>query len=676
MYRIIFLFLLFSLSGIAQEFPPINTYTSKDYKAENQNWAISQAENKNIYVANNKGLLEFNGAGWQLYSTPNETIMRSVRVLDDRVYTGFYMGFGFWVKNDFGELEFTSIVKKQQIQMLEDEQIWDILEIDGWVLFKSLERIYLYNLETKEVKIIESDFRINKLSKVNGIIYFQEANKGVFKIENGVPKLISDHQILKNNIIVEIFRKDHKLLFLTQKLGFFYLEGNQLIKWKTPSEAILKDVTIYSAKLLKNNDFALGTISDGFIYLSSKGKINYQISQSSGLNNNTILSVFEDVENNIWLGLDNGINSINNSSPFRIYNKKSDFIGTVYSSIVYQDNLYLGTNQGLFYRDVNSVGAFKLIENTQGQVWSLSVINNQLFCGHTSGTFLVDKNKSTLIFDKQGTWKVIKIDDNTIIQGCYDGLYVLEKKNNFWSLRNKVAGFNNSGKYLVAYDALHFFVNHEYKGVYKLTLDDDYRKVLKLDIEKSLEKGLHSCLISFQDKILYSSKKGVFVYDEVKDVFTRDAVYSQLISENNYISGELTSNKSNNILWSFSKENIKYLTSGKLSNKPIVKSIPISSSMPKAAFGYENIIHLENEKYLIGNSNGYIAVNLNKLKESNNFKIQINKINNFVIDKPKVKINMSSDKDFLSEENNLEFFYSVPNYQEITSVKYQYYLFY
>ena len=511
MCRVIFLVLFISFSSIAQELPPINTYTAKDYKAENQNWAISQSDNKFIYIANNKGLLEFNGAIWQLYPTPNETIMRSVKVLGDKIYTGFYMDFGFWKKNDFGELVFNSIVKKQHIQMLEDEQIWSILEIDGWVLFKSLERIYLYNLKTNEVKIINSEFRLHKLSKVNGVIYFQEGNKGVFKIENGVPKLISDHQILKENVIVEIFKKDGKLLFLTQKLGFFFLEGNELFKWETPSESILKNVTVYSAKLLKNNDYALGTISDGFIYLNSNGVVNYQITQGSGLNNNTLLSVYEDVENNIWLGLDNGINCINSNSPFRIYNKKSDFIGTVYSSIVYEGNLYLGTNQGLFYRNKESKDNFKLVENTQGQVWSLDIIDNLLFCGHDSGTFLIEKNKSKLIFNKQGTWKLKQIDENKIIQGCYDGLYILEKKNNTWGLKNKIAGFSNSSKYFVNYDSNKFFVNHEYKGVFKLTLDKDYKRVIDINKEESLAKGLHSCLISNLDKILYSSKKGVFL---------------------------------------------------------------------------------------------------------------------------------------------------------------------
>ena len=86
----------------AQELPPIQNYSPTDYGAENQNWSISQASDKLIYIANNKGLLEFNGAIWKLYPTPNETIMRSVKAVENRIYTGDYMDFGYWEKDEFG----------------------------------------------------------------------------------------------------------------------------------------------------------------------------------------------------------------------------------------------------------------------------------------------------------------------------------------------------------------------------------------------------------------------------------------------------------------------------------------------------------------------------------------------------------------------------------------------
>ncbi|WP_185967781.1 hypothetical protein [Formosa sediminum] len=78
--HIVFL-ILFSVKAnyYAQEYPPIQIYSPIDYGADNQNWAISQAKNKNIYVANNKGLLEYNGAKWELYVSPNQTIIRAVK---------------------------------------------------------------------------------------------------------------------------------------------------------------------------------------------------------------------------------------------------------------------------------------------------------------------------------------------------------------------------------------------------------------------------------------------------------------------------------------------------------------------------------------------------------------------------------------------------------------------
>lgn len=658
--------------SFSQELPPINIFTTDDYGAENQNWAISQSENGFLYVANNLGLLEFNGASWQLYQTPNKTIMRSVRAHEGKIFTGFYMDFGFWKKNKQGILEYFSVVKDNNVKMIEDEQIWKIIEIEGWLLFKSLQRIYLYNIASKEIKIINGENRIHTLSKVNDMIYFQEDKKGVFKIENGTPTLISDAPVFKENIIVDFFEKENALLVLTQKKGFYLLNDKKVTKWKLPS-SILENKTIYSAIKLKNNTFLLGSISNGVINLNQNGSVKYQVNKSSGLSNNTILSAYEDKNNNIWLGLDNGINCINNASVFKKGNEKSDYLGTIYTSIVYSKNLYLGTNQGLFYRNIKSKDSFQLIKNTQGQVWSLTQIDGALFCGHDSGTFLIEKNQAKQIFDKQGTWNVKKINETTMLQGCYDGLYILEKKNQTWVLKNKINGFENSSKHVVLAKNK-IFVNHEYKGVFKIYVDKNYNEATKIVKDTSLEKGINSSIIEYQNKILYASKKGVFVYDEGKDLFKKDLVYSSLIDSYNFISANLIHDPVKNRLWSFSKEQIKYLTPGKLSNKPKVTSISISEHIPKAVSGYENITYLEHQKYLIGTSDGFIQMDLKSLKNPTNFKVHINKVNSFKLDEIKNSVDLTVVNEFDNTENNIELLFSTPNFNNISVTKYQYQL--
>ena len=490
-FILVHLFFFFCSILVAQELPPINVFTPNDYNAENQNWSISQGTEKNIYVANNKGLLEYNGEVWRLYKTPNETIMRSVKVVDDRIYTGCYMEFGYWKKSSKGVLEYTSLTLDHKLSLIEDEQIWNIIALEHWVLFQSLNSIYIYNPLNKTVKTIASKSGITKSFLLdNGNVYYQDIGFGLFEIKNGNAVLVSENELFKNEIVINVFSDDQGFIVLTQNKGFFHLNvKTKLVKpWGTVALGSVKNVTVYNGLRLKNGDYALGTISDGIILLNDNGEIRYHINQNKGLNNNTVLNIFEDVDGNIWLGLDNGINCINSNSPLRIYNDDKGNLGTVYTSIIHNEDLYLGTNQGLFKKTIDSQEDFKFIENTQGQVWNLEVIDDILFCGHNMGTFIINGFTATKISKVQGTWSVKKIDakPNLLLQGNYDGLHILKKENGQWVYSNKIEGFNISSRFFELIDN-RVFVNHEYKGIFKVDVDDKFTKVIKTVCDSTLK---------------------------------------------------------------------------------------------------------------------------------------------------------------------------------------------
>ena len=83
-----FFIFLSSVYCVAQQLPPIVKYSKDNYNAGIQNWMISQDSHRFMYFANNEGLLEFNGSKWILNSSPNETIIRSVNCINDKIYTG------------------------------------------------------------------------------------------------------------------------------------------------------------------------------------------------------------------------------------------------------------------------------------------------------------------------------------------------------------------------------------------------------------------------------------------------------------------------------------------------------------------------------------------------------------------------------------------------------------
>lgn len=672
---IYFILFIFCASLSSQELPPIKNFPPENYNAESQNWAISQSPEKIIYVANNKGLLEFNSERWKLYLSPNESIMRSVKVVNERIYTGCFMEFGYWEKNDLEELYYTSLSKNIGIELIEDEEFWNIISIDDYIVFQSLKRIYIYNVKDKAIITIDSSTSITNIFKVNQSVYFQIINEGIFKIEFGKAVLVFDDELVKNNEIINIFPNDRELIILTRDKGFYTSKNDLLVKWNIPSDEQLSKVSVYDGIRLKDKSFVLGTISHGLIYLNEKGGLLYHIDQNKGILNNTVLSLFEDLDNNIWLGLDNGISYINTNSPFMVYNDDKGILGSVYASAINGGNLYLGTNQGLFYKSLESNDDFSFIQGTRGQVWSLNVIDQTLFCGHHSGTFTIEGNQAIKIPKTQGTWKIAKLNENSnfLLQGNYDGLYLLEKSNNTWLLKNKIKNYNNSSRFFETLGN-RIFVNHEYTGVFKVTLDSTFSKVNNIAID-TLIKGSNSGIIKYNNDILYSYVNGVFKYDDVNDKFTKDSILSRVYTEDEYVSGKFTLDEKDNNLWVFTNSNISFITPGGLTNTPKIRSIPLTKKLRKGIVGYENVLRFgDNNKYLLGAANGYITVDVNKLKIKG-FRAHIgsvitgsNKINN----EAKKLLNKNLKGNFTNDDNNLEISYYTPEFNKFLKPHYQF----
>lgn len=673
---ILFFLFLATIFVNAQELPPIQNYSPEIYGAENQNWSISQSSDNYIYVANSSGLLEFNGSNWKLFPTPNKTILRSLKVIGDRIYTGCYMEFGYWQKNDFENLVYFSLSKKLKEPLLE-EDFWNIVKSDNWVLFQSLNRIYIYNTVDESFNIINSKTNLPKVFKVDESIYFQKMNDGIYKIENGSPVLISNHPILQNNILVNIFSVNKKILLQTQNNGFYFLDNENLIKWNIPTNDEISTMSVYSSIQLANGSFVLGTISNGIYHLDINGNLLNKINQQKGLNNNTVLSLFEDSDRNVWLGLDNGISVINFNSPFSVYNDIHGKLGTVYTSAIYKNNLYLGTNQGLFYKKFNSDDDFKFIKGTNGQVWFLKVIDDMLFCGHNNGTFIISDNAAVLISDKMGAWNIKPIDhkENLLLQGNYDGLYVLEKINNNWKIRNKIEGFNISSRYFELMDSNELFVSHEYKGVFKLKINNDFTKVEEYLTVSSAPKGLKSSLIKYNNHLLYTFEKGIYTYHNQKKIFVKDSIFSNdFLADDSYLSGNLIVDEKTNTLWGFTKKNVVYFSPGKLNNIPKAVRIYLPAAQRRDIAGFESLINLTGKKYLFGTSTGYIILNLDKINNDKNFKISINSISKSVLNAERTPVSLKNNNSFGFRNNNLFFTFSVPEFDKYTEVTYQYQL--
>ncbi len=206
--------------------PPIHNYSSTTYNAASQNWDIDVNEEGIIYVANNQGLLSYDGQSWELLPLPNGSIIRSVFVYEDKIFTGSYKEFGYWKKDDTGKMFYTSLIPKLGKYAMQSEEFWEILEFQGDIYFRSFGAIYKYDHNTIEPvqnvvsnKMIVYKDRLLLAVRKKGL-YFLDANNELEKLPN--------QELLEEEMIIDMAIQGQDLIIGTREKLYKYNDESLL----------------------------------------------------------------------------------------------------------------------------------------------------------------------------------------------------------------------------------------------------------------------------------------------------------------------------------------------------------------------------------------------------------------------------------------------------------------
>ncbi|NNC69719.1 MAG: hypothetical protein HKN90_02740, partial [Flavobacteriaceae bacterium] len=308
-------------------------------------------------------------------------------------------------------------------------------------------------------------------------------------------------------------------------------------------------------------------------------------------------------------------------------------------------------------------------QGTAGQVWELAVLHDVLFCGHDSGTFMIRDNKAMKIANQKGSWLFREIpgNQNVLLQGNYNGIHVLQNSNGNWSYKNKIEGFNISSQFFEIHENK-IFVNHEYKGVYELSIDREFKKVERVKKLDSFQINQASALNKYQGKIYYAGNQGFYEYISDKG-FIRDSIISDNINDG-FVSGRMSVNDEG--IWIFGNNDLLNLVQGKLNQSLEFKRIPFPTApLSSSLKGFQKLSKIDETNYLIGSINGYVLVDINDL-EQRNFTVNINKVGNYNNDGSFNKaLEIINDQEFDYSSNGFQINYSVAHYDVMRRIEYQ-----
>ncbi len=537
--------------------PYIQNYNDTDYNTpENQTWAVIQDHRGVMYFGNNNGVLEFDGTNWRLIELPNKSSVRSLAINSaGMIYVGATGDFGYLQPDSTGTLQFVSLLDKVPEEYRNFEDVWQIMVLNKQIIFRTTFCIFL--LKENIIKTLIPDDRFHSGFCVNNRYYVREWGKGLLQLVNDSLQLVPGSEQFANERIYVMFPYEgDKILMVSRKRGIFIFDpsynsplekaGKHLFYkpagFENTDNFIIKNKIYFGIKL-NSEQFVLGTLQDGFIIIDKAGKIIKHVNKKSGLQNNTILSLYIDNKNNIWAGLNNGISYIIISSPLSLYSEKNGLDGTAYTAKEYKGRLYAGTSLGLYCKDKQN--NFTLFENTKGQSWHLTEIQDELFLGHGEGIFMLRNNVAKKIAsDAMIIWKLEKLKNLSaerqgktyILAGYNEGLFLLECFNKNWIFKHKIKGFSESSRYVQTDNENNIWISHPNKGVFRLRLNELLDSVVELNFfnaDHGLPANTHNYVFKIktenQDiRIVVGTEKGIYKLNSRTHRFVPDKVFNML----------------------------------------------------------------------------------------------------------------------------------------------------
>ena len=609
----VWIFLLSTLSLPAQDnigMPEIHNFSKTEYRAGLQNWGFAIYVNDILLVANNEGLLTYNGLDWELFPLPAKTIARSVCVVDEKIYVGGQDEFGYFAPDANGLLQFHDL-KALLNPASGFGDVWQIIHWNNKLLLRTNK--YVFVLEDGRSQTYGTSATWHYLGISGNTPVAQDSERGLLNFANGqfTSRPWGEH-FPREVIISQILEGGNGTgLVFTRRHGILSREENF-----TPiaTNADWKDEQIYYVQRIDSNNIAVGTTSSGVKIIDNSGRIREQYSLSTGLRNENILSIIADKNGSIWLGLDNGIAFIGRNNALKIIDPAGNG-NSGYAATVFGGQLYVGTSNGLFVTPLGppadlsfNNSPFQQVAHSAGQVWSLKALGGKLYMGHHEGAFLVENSAAKILYPHEGYWNFQpdRRQPGNILSGTYDGLLSLPPDGNPVPI---APAFTESSRFVQQDSSGNIWVSHPYHGVFRIGGTDRNSTVEgPYGVKNGLPSNSNNIVYFLKNEVLAATDSGIYRFQAENNRFEKAQAFLQQPGNK---SVRFLYDDGLGRLWFVHEKSLSYLQMQ--GDSVVVADIPEIRN--RLLSGFEYVYAYDRENIFISGENGIFHLNAEKYKQ-------------------------------------------------------------
>lgn len=410
----VFICLFFNKLYTQKGLPSLVNYSDKEYNASPKNYDLVQDHRGIIYIANQEGILSFDGTYWNLTSLPNKTIPNTLDITANQqmVVAG---------NNIVGFLQANAI----------GEQVFRTIKTGGWG-------------NSKKIYVVENQFYV---STDNSLLYYdgqqlQECSLGEPVSWSKVQTLIVHHkwglgavnknifqpiqqtQNLTNKKLVSLVKINEGHYLVCSSDRIWNLKNGVILPFVNKAENIYKSGIITDIRLSRNGYLIISTLRSGVLVLTPNGNLQYWLNRNAGLESDAVFGTMVDDREHLWMATEMGISYADLNPGITFFSERSGLKGSVNQIYKKDKFLYAATDRGLFKLSIeNQIPIFKPIKGIASTTFKMKEFQKQLFVASFSGLFRLEKD-SAIVVSKEPTFdlcltksgKLYAVTENRIVK--------------------------------------------------------------------------------------------------------------------------------------------------------------------------------------------------------------------------------------------------------------------
>ncbi|MBD3166750.1 hypothetical protein GF324_09140 [bacterium] len=534
-----------SVPPYGAELPFMQSWGADDYGGGTQNWDIVQDSSDLILVANDSGILTYDGARWGRVGDPEHRPARSfLRDRHDRIWVGMLNDFGYLSSDSTGSLRIVSLLHLLPEEHHGFHNVDEIHETERGLVMVTRSALMFYHVDpdqpddgVMEVYPTPEDDPIVSYCNLNDRHLVFVFGQGLLECSGGGYQPVAGHDRIEAPVVWDLTPLGGDSLLLNQGDDGHAVFHNGVLKpLENEATRYLRALRPTNETLLPDGRIAAVTRKGGLVLFDYAGTLHLVMNRDNGLRDNWVVNgPLIDNTGGYWLTLNDGVARLEIDAPLRVVHDDV-YMGAVLSMVSHNGRLFAGADQGIYRlrsnMSLDDTSNWERIAGIDNRGWDLLNMDNRLLIGAASGVYeLVDGNGrcETVSFFNNALDLESSPDGRFLYVGTWmDGLQVLERAGAGWGKPVRVPGTSDfvRGIFVEPNGALWLTIEGGYPETVRLPSTGNVSDAVVTVYDSSRGLAEPGSYIPFlvNGRIHVASEQGTFYLDDDRTKFVPDSL--------------------------------------------------------------------------------------------------------------------------------------------------------